>query len=277
MKEILIKRLATISSPGKKYNVLRESLQHLILKILDDRGYFQHIVFIGGTALRILYDLRRFSEDMDFSLQQPQNPRFDFEKMLRDLLNDLESYEIPVETSTKKTVGAIKGLFLKFPDILQETKASQRKGEKLHIKLEVDTNPPQHAGFETQLLQKEFLFSVVHHDLSTLCAGKLAAFLFRQYTKGRDVYDLLWYGTRKATVNRRFFESGLFQATGRMISWSEQELVKKLEEKIQALKMSDVTRDAAPFLDDPQEERFFTKAFLIQAVRGLRYAQSMQS
>jgi len=54
--------------PGReiKVHITREFLQLLILKIIYDENYFKNLAFVGGTALRILYNLRRFSEDLDF-------------------------------------------------------------------------------------------------------------------------------------------------------------------------------------------------------------------
>lgn len=270
MKEILEKKLRGIESPEGRTNALREGLQHLILKILDDAGHFRHLSFVGGTALRIVYDLRRFSEDMDFSLQRPRDPSFDFRKVLESLIKQLEVYGLPVDTKTKE-VGAVRGAFLKFKNILQELGVSRRQGQKLAIKLEVDTNPPQDARHETGIIQKDFLFTVIHHDLPTLFAGKLLAFLYRNYTKGRDVYDLIWHLSRKTAVNRRFFENGLFQSTGEKQSWAREEFLRRVAERVDSLNMIEVIRDAGPFLDDPAETRLFDKALLKGLVPNITY------
>lgn len=270
MKEILQKKIQGFVTPEEKYNALREGLQHLVLKILDDAGHFKDLSFIGGTALRIIYDLRRFSEDMDFSLQRPRDPRFDFRKVLDSIIRQLDIYGLPIDTKVKE-VGAVRGVFLSFKGILQEFKISRREGEKLAIKLEVDTNPPSGARFESRILQKEFLFTVIHHDLPTLFSGKLLAFLFRAYTKGRDVYDLIWYLSRKTPVNRPFFENGLFQTTGNKLSWSRDELIDQVAAKVEALNMNVVLKDAAPFLDDPLESRLFDKKLLKALIPNIAF------
>jgi len=272
MKEIVEKKVRATKNQAQKYNVLRECLQHLILKILDDTGSFQSLSFIGGTALRVLYDLRRFSEDMDFSLQKPEDPKFDFEKMLNAILSQLEMYHLKVDTRVKQ-VGAVKGVFFHFREILQELKVSQRKGQKLSIRFEVDSNPPPGAQFETRIIQKDFLFNVVHHDLPSLFAGKLLAFLYRPYTKGRDVYDLIWYCSRKTPVNRIFFENGLFQSTHQRLSWTQEELVQKVSGRIGQLRVSQVIQDVLPFLDDPAETRFFKKELLQDLVKNIFFTQ----
>ena len=268
MKDVLQKKVQGISDASKKYHLLREGLQHLVLKILDEEGFFKYVCFLGGTALRVVYDLRRFSEGIDFSLQIPQDPRFDFQKMLVALRNRLEVYGLPIDTKIKE-VGAVRSVFLRFKDILQELDVVKRKGQKLAIKVEVDTNPPLSAGLESHLIQKDFLFTVIHHDLPTLCGGKLLAFLFRRYTKGRDLYDLIWFLTRKTPVNKVFLENGLLQATGHRLSWTLEDLLKKLDEKIESLEMDVVIQDAKPFLEEESEIRFLDKELLKPLVKNL--------
>lgn len=272
MKEILRKRVRAASGTVAQYNALREALQHLILKILDDRGLFRQMAFVGGTALRVLFDLQRFSEDLDFSLLKPLDVRFDFSALVRDLQRQLAIYELPVDTKVK-TAGTVRNVFLRFRDVLQEFGIVQRRGQKLTIKLEVDTNPPLHARIASTLVQKEFLFHVVHHDLPTLFAGKLLAFLYRNYVKGRDVYDLIWFLTNKTAVNQSCFHSGLAQATGHEIRWSRNELVANLLAKIDATNMATVANDVRPFLDDSTEVRFFVPRLIKDLVRQIRHTE----
>jgi predicted nucleotidyltransferase component of viral defense system len=68
MIDILKNQLTAGMTDEEKLNRTREFLQVLCLKIMYDKGAFGNIAFVGGTALRILFDLRRFSEDLDFSL-----------------------------------------------------------------------------------------------------------------------------------------------------------------------------------------------------------------
>ena len=52
-------------------NALHEVMQQIALAGLYRGGFFEHAAFYGGTCLRIFHQLQRFSEDMDFSLLQP--------------------------------------------------------------------------------------------------------------------------------------------------------------------------------------------------------------
>lgn len=271
MKEIFGEKLKKIEDPTVKYNTLREGLQHLILKILDDEGYFKDLSFIGGTALRVLFDLQRFSEDLDFSLQKPLSPHFQFSKMVEVLQKQLDTYGFSIDTKSKKQRGAVCNVFVRFKDILREFDIIQREGQKISVKLEVDTNPPLHARLETKLIQKDFMFSVVHHDLPTLCAGKLLAFLFRSYTKGRDLYDLVWFLGQKTPINKPFFESGLEQALKKKEAWSRDVLIDRLSARLQEINMAEAIRDVRPFLVDPAQTRFFDSEIFKKLFENVTY------
>ena len=168
MRDILEKKVKSYRDPARQYHALREGLQHLILKIL-----FRYLAFMGGTALRVIYDIRRFSEDLDFSLQKIKEHRFHFSALLKAVSDRLHDYRFSVDMKSKQT-GAVNNVFFRFSRILPELDLAKRPTEKISIKLKVDTNPPLHAACETSLVQKEFIFSVIHHDLSTLFAGKLS-------------------------------------------------------------------------------------------------------
>ena len=62
-------------------NALHEIIQELALAGLWRSKFFEIGAFYGGTSLRILYELDRFSEDLDFSLLKP-NPSFDLKPYL---------------------------------------------------------------------------------------------------------------------------------------------------------------------------------------------------
>ncbi|MBI5299532.1 MAG: nucleotidyl transferase AbiEii/AbiGii toxin family protein [Deltaproteobacteria bacterium] len=257
MKDIILKNISNQKNPVKRENALREELQHLVLKILDDGGFFKNISFVGGTALRVLFGLRRFSEDMDFSLQIANNPVFKFQEMLRYVVDQLTTYKFQIDIKTKQK-GAVQSVFLRFKEVLQEFDIVKIRGQKLSIKLEIDTNPPPFARFETRLLQKDFMFTVVHHDLPTLLAGKTLAFLNRAYTKGRDLYDMIWFLTKNVKMNEEFFKAGLQQQNpDSEKTWTRDELRKNLTVKLDGMDMPLVIEDVRPFLDNETEVRFF--------------------
>lgn len=89
------------TSSLKKRDIVREILQQTALLGLARLQFFEHAAFYGGTALRILYGLDRFSEDLDFSLLKP-DPQFNFQPFLEGLQREMESFGFHVEVSAKK-------------------------------------------------------------------------------------------------------------------------------------------------------------------------------
>lgn len=172
-------------------NVVREYVQARILGSLQRMGAMVSISFHGGTALRLLYGIPRFSEDLDFALEDRERG-FDLYKALRRIRSDFEAegYDVDFKAKDQSTVHSG---FVKLRGLLYELGISPRREEVLRVKLEVDTNPPAGAEFETTLIRRYVTLRLYHHDRPSLLAGKLHAVLHRSWTKGRDLFDLLWY------------------------------------------------------------------------------------
>ncbi len=175
----------------RNQRLAREYLQARILAALQRCGAMIPLAFHGGTALRFLYSHGRYSEDLDFALQGNRQG-YDFRGYLQAIRNELtpEGYSIELKVSDQKTVHSA---FVRFPGLLYDLGLSGQRSETLAIKLEVDTNPPGGAVLVTSVVRRFFMFQIQHHDKASLLSGKLHAFLQRSYTKGRDIYDLLWY------------------------------------------------------------------------------------
>ena len=263
MKEILKKKLAGLSSADEKYNFLREFFQELILQLLDRHRYFKHLAFVGGTALRVLYNLPRFSEDLDFCLIEKKG--FDFGKMLKTIEKELSlaGFEADISMAKAKTVFSS---FVKFKDILFELGLSSHPKEKLFIKLEIDSNPPQGYRTEVSLVNKDFLFKLQSYDLASLFASKLHAFLFRKYAKGRDYYDLLWYLTRRTPVNYELLSAAAAQTEGKAFRLDPEATKDLLVRRIRKTDFGHIKKELAPFLINPREIEYFRAEYLLGAV-----------
>lgn len=268
MKDVLAAKLAGLGSNEEKYNIAREFLQELILQILDRQGYFSNLAFVGGTALRILYDLPRFSEDLDFSLVKKNGFRFDH--LLAGLKRELGLNGFEVEASADKKEKNVLGEFIRFKGLLFDLNLTKHKNEKLFIKLEIDANPP--AGYQTEVLMvnKNFLFKVQSYDLPSLFASKLHAFLFRPYSKGRDYYDLLWFLARKTRVNYALLSAAAEQTEGKKYPMDVATLKSLLIEKMDQTDFHKVSSDAAIFMSNKAEREYFKKEYFISAAeKGL--------
>lgn len=180
------------SRPGFGHAVLREYLQARILQQIALSGSMTSIAFHGGTALRFIYALPRYSEDLNFALEH-RDTGFTFEVMLEKVARGFgrEGYATEIKLMRERT--AVRKAYLKFPGLLHEMGLSPHAAEVISVKIEVDTNPPAGAVCEISEVRRHALARVYHHDKASLYAGKLAAVLMRQYTKGRDLYDLMWY------------------------------------------------------------------------------------
>lgn len=260
MIEIIKEKLKPYQNNTEKYNYLREFLQLLILKVLDEKGCFRNIAFVGGTALRILYNLNRFSEDLDFCLVNKNH--YHFASLMDTIESELKHYNLNV-TITKKAKKTVGAAFIKFDSLLFATGLSPLKDQKILIKFEIDQNPPE--GYKTQLtmINKEFLMAVNQYDFPSLFSGKLHAVLCRKYTKGRDFYDLIWYLGKKSEPNYLLLNNAIQQTEHITSDLDKIKLKKLLLEKIESLDFKKIIHDVEPFLADKKEVRLFEKEFLI--------------
>lgn len=265
MIEALKQELAGGVSVEDKANKAREFLQILALKSLSDQDAFLNIAFIGGTALRIIYGLRRFSEDLDFSIVSAKGYDFNaicggLEKVFR--LNGLNAV---LNKDKEKTVNSA---FLTFPGLPHALGLSGHKQEKLSIKLEIDTNPPAGWKMQTTVLNKTYLFDVAHYDLPSMFAGKLHACFYRRYTKGRDIYDLFWYLGRKVQPNFEMLNNAVAQSQGRAPGVDAGNFKEFMLERAVNIDLGAAKKDVERFLEDKSELRLFTKETLAAAMNS---------
>ncbi len=259
MKEYLANLLQTDASPLEKRNLTREYLQALILQSLQRSGAMTSLAFHGGTALRFLYSLPRYSEDLDFAFEINKG-RYDFRAYLHAIQKDLETqgYRISMKVGDQKTVHSA---YIRFPSLLYELGLSPHRDEVLAVKVEVDTAPPREAGLETSLIRHHVLLNLQHHDKASLLAGKLHAILQRPYPKGRDIYDLTWYlGDRNwPNPNVKMLNNALGQTdwtgpTLTIANWRNITLA-----RIKSFSWDQLIKDVQPFLQDQQEIELLTK------------------
>ena len=191
MKDFIRELISKVSNPIQKRNLAREYLQARILESLQRSEAMIPLAFLDSTALRFLYGIARFSEDLDFSLERP-SPSYDFKSYLKAIQGQFlaEGYDVQIKVNDQKIVHSA---FVRFYGLLYELHLSPMQSESLSVKIEVDTNPPKGAGVEIDVVRRHIPLRLQHHDRASLLAGKLHAILQRDYAKGRDLYDLMWY------------------------------------------------------------------------------------
>ncbi|MBI1869698.1 MAG: nucleotidyl transferase AbiEii/AbiGii toxin family protein [Chlamydiae bacterium] len=254
-------------------NALREITQEIALAALSRAGFFKEAAFQGGTCLRVLYGLERFSEDIDFALQAI-NRDFKLEGYLKNLAVEFQSYGYQLEIQDRQKVSdTVKKVFLKDDSVgkLLIFKHSRwtRASRKIRVKLEIDTNPPEGSQFEVKFLDFPFPFPVTVHDLPTLFAGKSHALLCREYVKGRDWYDFVWYTSRKTPINFKFLASAIFQqgpCQNQNLNIDQVWYCREMENKIRSMDWERVKEDVKRFLKKGSEGmlEFWNEAFFLE-------------
>lgn len=187
--------------------ILKEYIQENILYIIYRLGFFVNLIFEGGTALRFLFNMKRFSEDIDFSLSQES---FDMENFSKSLKYELESMNYVVEIKNSGE-GAIKRIFFRFPELLYPYGLSVQKEQKLSVLVEIDKKPPEGGEIDTSIISKNYIFRVRHYSLSSQMAKKICAIIARHFEKGRDFYDLLWYISRNVEPDFTLLNNAIMQ------------------------------------------------------------------
>jgi hypothetical protein len=180
MIDLLKSQFGSEMSIEEKANRVREFLQIVMMKIIYDKGYFENLAFVGGTALRILHNLRRFSEDMDFSVIRKS--KYNFSDFVSEIEKGLKLFGMNVEKKVRKEK-VIQSVFFKFSGLLSELGLSPLKEQKLSIRLEIDTNPPRGWKIETSFINKIYLFTLVHFDLPFAICNKITHLFFQKVYK----------------------------------------------------------------------------------------------
>ena len=265
-------------------NALKEIFQGIALLGLWRAKFFEHAAFYGGTALRILYGLNRFSEDMDFSLLVPDE-KFSLSKYNQAIVDELAAFGFEVKVVSKhKTINsAIESAFIKANtikqlltiDITGNMTAHIHHMNTIKIKMEVDTNPPLGFSTEAKPVLLPIPFSVLTYSQQDLFAGKIHALLCRKWQnriKGRDWYDYYWYISRNVAVNLSHLQERLVQSK----HWDETEtlshekLVDLIENKINEIDFDAAKKDVIDFLKDKSAVDLWSAQFFIELTKRLK-------
>ncbi len=239
----------------EEQQAIREITQEVVLAALGRGDFFKHALFQGGTCLRIFYGLNRFSEDMDFILRDV-NPDFRLKDHIKHLTDELAAYGYNIEiTDRDKADATVKKAFLKDNSLgkVIDLRHANQTGPmaKIRIKLEVDTNPPTGSSHELKYLDFPFVSAVAVQDRPGLFAGKLHALLCREYIKGRDWYDFIWYTSNGIGVNYEFLSSAINQIgpwQGQSITVDKVWLLNELERKIASMNWKQAAEDVRRFV-----------------------------
>lgn len=256
-----------------KLNAIREVMQQVALCGLARGGFFEKAAFYGGTCLRIFHGLKRFSEDMDFSLLE-RTPDFDFTPYFASVEEEFAAMGQKVSIALKKKtrVSAIQSAFLKSDTALFHL--TLERGRLINIKLEVDTDPPLEFETEDKLLLMPRSFYTRCFTLPCLFAGKMHALLFRAWknrVKGRDWYDFEWYVRKRIPLDFKHFCNRAYQFNSAPAdSLSPESFRELLREKIHLTRFSSAMEDVSPFIKEEEALALWSASYFEQVADQLQ-------
>lgn len=216
MIKLIQERLAAYSPANQleEENAVKEILQEIALYGLWRSGFFDIAAFQGGTSLRILHGMNRFSEDLDFILKKA-DVNFSWSPYLRGMCSCFAEFGLHSEVVNKEEMDKrIKKALIKDNSICRQLDLSffrfdQRRKQK--IKIEIDIDPPAGSNFDYSYLDFPLDFEVCLQDLPSNFSLKIHAMLCRPYVKGRDWYDFNWYIRQGVKPNLPHLQAALYQ------------------------------------------------------------------
>ena len=273
-----------IRSVEDSLRALREVMQEIALLGLWRSKFFENAAFYGGTALRVLYGLDRFSEDLDFSLLEKRK-NFDLADYSGALKRELASFgfAVEIENRPRPASAAIQSAFLKADTRTQMITVEFERGlvqqvprnQVLKIKLEVDTDPPSGFSTEVRYLLRPVPFAVRTFSLPDLFAGKMHAVLCREWksrVKGRDWYDLVWFAAYHPALHlvhleQRMRQTGHWTKSGPLTAEDLSDLVSKRIEKVD---IDQIRREVEPFVKDAAALATWSKEFFLDVASRIK-------
>lgn len=185
----------------KKRGILREYLQVKVLDLIYQEKISVNLFFVGGTCLKLLYGLDRFSEDLDFdtvNIKQSQ---------LKELMENIHSRLLQenIAVDFYQNTAARRAYYeFRFKNLLFELGLSTQSGEKLMIKFDFETFWRGQEKKPVLLNRYGFLANVVTSPLDQILVQKLFAFTKRKQTLPRDIYDVVWLRAQGAKIDKSF-------------------------------------------------------------------------
>lgn len=266
-----------IKNINDEINALKEIIQEIVLSGLSRGNFFNEAAFYGGTALRIFYNLDRFSEDLDFALLKP-NKNFDLSKYFTYVEKELNAYGINLEINIKEksidsniTSAFLKGNTLEhilkfFPN--ETNNKYNHLLKDIKVKFEVDINPPVGATYEEKYKLLPSPHQIKVYDKESLFAGKIHAILCRGWKtriKGRDLYDYIFFIANSTKVNLELIKNKLIESKyiDDSIKFDINYLKELLINKFNEIDFNESKEDVIPFIKNTESLSIWSKEFFI--------------
>jgi len=221
--------------------MLVEYLQYELLDSLFKHPASATLSFIGGTAIRLLHDSHRFSEDLDFdnfglSFKQ-------FEDLLKAACRDMEYKGFVIEYRFVEK-GAYH-CYIRFPEILHQSGLSPDAGRKILIRIDSEAKEKLYEPAKIFLNKFTIYRQILAAPAGIILAQKMMTILHRKREKGRDIYDVSFL---------MGFAGPDFVYIERMLGLDQTAFLRRLNERIEELDLNFLARDVEPFLFAPEQQ-----------------------
>lgn len=218
--------------------IFREYLQLLFLNYLYQQSKADKVYFKGGTAIHLLFNSTRFSEDLDFSTEyQREQIKRIIDKVKQEINRELSDTRILLLHQGKKSLRfrlEYTPAYFKYPFVIRFDFTEKEKPKKKPI------NSPLVTKFPIAF------FSIInHYSPEEILAEKVRAFLIR--AKGRDIFDL-WFLLEKEIP----FDIALVKQKMKKVGkkFNKEKLIKKVKK----FSLKKLKSDLDKFLPRPQRK-----------------------
>ncbi len=270
---------------GSVNRALAETIHAVALLGLSRTDFFTYAAFYGGTALRLLYNLERFSEDLDFSLLEPAED-FRLSSYLEPLGDEMKAFgfSVEIENRGKNLDTPIESAFIKANTRMHTIKAKvpDAVAERIHknaickVKLEIDIDPPPGAQFEVRYIADPVPFSLRSYSGPALLAGKIDAILYRGWqnrVKGRDWYDFAFLVHKKVSLllghlEARLRQRGVYTDKSPL---SPGQCTDMIARRIESVDLEAARTDVAAFVPDPRDLDVWSKDYFHHVLGNLQF------
>ena len=171
-----------------KKNILREYLQYKILEIIYTSAQAKKMIFMGGTAIRILHTNQRFSEDLDFDNKGLSKDGFEDVANLIKQRMELEGYNISIRNNYHNTFRS----YIKIYDIMYEFSLTPHTKENIDLRLDVESQEYEYIPEKSFLNKFDVFTQIFIVPVEILLSQKLYAVFNRKRTMGRDFFDVVF-------------------------------------------------------------------------------------
>lgn len=178
-----------VQNAAMEKHMLKEYLQLMVLDFLSTSPYIRKLSFIGGTNLRLVRGIDRFSEDLDFDCKDLSKD--EFMQMTDEVLAYLTRQGLQVEPRDKdnpRLTAYRRNIY--FPELLFQLQLTGHRDERFLMKVEAQDQGIDYAPVIANVKGCNFFFPLPVPPDGVLLSMKLSALLSRG--KGRDFYDAIF-------------------------------------------------------------------------------------